>query len=576
VPFSPDNKKIADGVGDFVEGARADLVAQGMSRADVDKYMAAEVEPYAASIANYGQYVYSNVGSEAIGAMLQEEYAKLAATTDPTKRAKSAARINARMKIEIRAQAKKSNPLEQSRRLGKLSDTFLQDWTEAKDAKEVYRAHNNAAGARLAHVEKWGSNNEKYWELWSDALAEAAAMGREVPAKVLEDAVHLINTAQKTPIRRVSARAKKAMESVRTIQNITKLPLAIIPSIAESFFVFNEYGTMTGMTEMGRTAIEQMRKKASGRRLPKAREDMLNSMNMSMDEATSIMASRIADETMNPKAIETWFFNNVTFLPQFTETLRMTAAFQAEKGIQDAIANLDSGDKGKIQHAVKLLYEAGLNPNEARHWAKLADKYTDPYYMDSIRPATIALAEDVVVHPSPLKKPLWHGNENLMLVAHMKSFATVFTNGVMKTWWDGITQGATTERIAYAASIFPVVATFVAMQSGLAGLREWIRTGDTEHWDEQTFYEHMLQGISYLGGVGIGIESVHGAGWGRSIIESLLGPTAADISKGGQAVNKAFSDPVGAVNDLLQMLVPSAPGSGFVKEVMDEGMASGN
>ena len=139
-----------------------------------------------------------------------------------------------------------------------------------------------------------------------------------------------------------------------------------------------------------------------------------------------------------------------------------------------------------------------------------------------------------------------------------------------------MTSGTAPENIAYAVKLFPVVATFVAMNAGLAGLREWIRTGETEKWDKQTYAQAAMAGASYLGAPGMGLESVHRAGWGQSAVESVLGPSAGEISKISRVLSKSFTDPVGAINELLNNLVPSMPGQGYIRAVIDEGLDSGN
>jgi len=574
VPSMPDPKAITEADAQYIEDARQDLIEQGVPEPEIADYITKQVEPYLENMKKYGQPMQDTSISDRAGAYLAEQFAKLSTITDPAKRAAKARAINYSMATEELPKIFKDNPLELDRQLGRLSDKFHQKYSKKVSAHELYRAHNVAAASRMVHVRNWGPNNEKYWKKVGEAITQAHEAGVEVPGTKLSSFVDLINTAQNQSIKHISARERRTYETIRSIEYVTKLPLAIIPSIVESIFILDKYGTASGLTEMGRVLFQGMAKKVAGKKPPAARQELLDSLNMSMREATSIVAARMGDPTMSPSKIDTWFFNNVTYLPQFTEMLRMVAAFQAEHAIRDAIAGLQSTDKGEIQRSARKLYQAGVDPNRAMAWG---ENYNDPYYLEVIRPATIALAEDVVVHPTPSKKPLWHGNPRLMLISQMKGFTTVFTNTVMKTWWKRmVSEGDPIEKVAYAAQIFPVLATFVAMQSGLTALREWIKTGDTENWDALSFQESMTLGVSYLGWPGIGIEAVHGTGWGRSAVESVLGPAAGDTTKLSRAVVKAFEDPAGALNDILQMGIPSWAGSGILKNYIEEGLTSGN
>jgi hypothetical protein len=584
VPFNPNKKAVKENPAQFLDELKVDLMTDtvdrpAMTEEEATAYIEGPAAKWVSDIVNYESEFIENEASNKTAAFIQEAYAKVGTITDPAKRAAAGRKVNFRLKHSVIPKINKNNPLEQARGLEKASDAFLQKHNDITDAGEQYRAHTNAIAARLAHIRNWGENNEKYWQWIGDSIQEALDMGMSVPSDFLEKSVDLLNVLQKQPIKKVSGTAKNAMENLRFYQNVTKLPLAIIPSITESLFVLDKYGAVDGLTTMGKLTWGGMMSKAKGRQLPTDVQKFFNSLNMSMKEATSIMASRVSEETFAPKKWESKFFN-VTLLPQFTEALRMLAAFQAEKSIQTDIETIKNTDgkasQGAIQQAARKLYQAGLNPNDAMMNNTKFSEDPQSYYMKHIRPATIALAEDIVVHPSPSKKPLWHSDPRLMLVAHMKSFATVFTNTVMKTWWRNMTTGTAPENIAYAVKLFPVVATFVAMNAGLAGLREWIRTGDTEKWDKQTFAQSALAGASYLGAPGMGLESVHRAGWGQSAVESVLGPSAGEVSKITRVVSKAFDDPVAALNELLGNLVPSMPGQGYIRQVIDEGLDSGN
>lgn len=575
VPFNPDFQRIIDNSEEFIADMQADLVAQGLEESEIQTYMDNTVKPYLANIQKNGQYRWDNKTSVKLHNRLVSALEAMEKTADPAARRKIAKRVNKTIRGKGAA-VDKANPLEQERLLGQISDSALNKWSSGS-AKDIYLTHTKRIGQRLAHIEKWGTENEKYWEAVSEILVEAAEKGRSIDAAAMDQFVDLITVAQKLPTKQVSVRTRKAMRTIRFLQNVAKLPLALIPSIVESLFVMDEFGAVKTTNSAGEVVWNGIKKKAG--KLPKVgTQRTLDELAMSMDEATSIMASRVADETFNPMIWETRFFN-VTGLPQFTEGLRMTAAIQAEKSIIQYANDLESTNRRKVQRAAQALSEAGLDLNEVRQWVQDPDKYDSPYYYDNIRPATLALAEDVVVHPTPVKKPIWHSNENLMLVSHLKSFATVFTNGIMRNWWDKLTTGTTPEQLQFAGRLFPLMVTFIAMQSGLAGLREWLKTGDTERWDEKEFGEHVLTGISYLGTFGMGVESAHIGGWGFSPVESLLGPTAGDAGKILSAIGRSMAAPEDTLNEMIGTgirLLPAVPGSGAIKETLKEGLVSGN
>jgi hypothetical protein len=574
VPFQPDYSEIANNSEAFVKEAVEEINKLPISEKE-KKAERAKTVAYAENIKKHGRFIHRNRRSDAYAKQINKLNEKLITITDPQARVKLARRYN---RLASKGSVvRKDNSLEQDRLLGLLPDTFLQKWSRGTPA-EVYMSDIETTANRIAHVNKWGAENERFWQDWGKIVEQATALQKDIDSRWLERASDIVEALQRSPTKRTSLQTKKAQQVVRSLLNVKLLPLAIIPSLGEMLFVFNDTGTATGLTNMGKVIFGASKKAGKAARKGSSLsdrqfEDMLNDLGMSMDEASNVLVNRIADDTFNPSYLENWFFKNITYLPQYTEMLRMTAAFGAEKQLIKYAAKLDSDNKAEAQEAARYIVEAGLDLGEFKQWTEMDNPFEQDYYHQNVAPATIALAEDVVVNPSVSKKPLWHTNEYMMLLAHMKSFATVFTNSVMRTWWDRMTQGTPAERMYEATKIFPLVTTFVAFQAGLAGFREFLKTGETERFDEQTLWQKVLTGASYLGGFGMGIESAHRTTFGQSAVESVLGPAAGSAATAASGVGQILSgsiSPEEAVTSVIKFSTPSAPGAGWISDAIKE------
>jgi hypothetical protein len=559
-----DAAKITSNPGEFVNQVKEDMLRRGMSE-EAANAAAGAASKYVQKIDSNGFYHYGQANSAndmaGIVQAVDKAEAKILSGVSPevaNKQLQKALRAPA-----TTAKVRTSNPLEQERFLKDLSEEFWSNWTTG-DVKGNILAYVQSIAERAAHVEKFGKNNERYFQRVREALADAVEKGHKITSKDIKNFIDVINISQRIPTYSVSPGIRKSMNRIRAFENITKLPLALLPSLAEVMIVTDRNGTVKSLSSVGKVLKESLGfnyKKALGSTRD---QTIAEDLGLSLAEATNVMSSRTGNDTFSLGRFEQGFFN-LTLLPQFTEMLRTVSANAAYKVfMRDAETFITTDNAGVKRQIIKRFSEAGLDAYKVADWYTNTNaSKNDPYYKDYIRMGLLNIVEDTVVNPKPIQRAMWTSDERFRLLSQLKSFAMVFSNGVMRTWYDRIVAGNTAEGAAQALKILPIVATMIVFQVYIAGVREFMKTGNIDRWEDDDIWDHMLTGASYLGMGGFVADPLRASSFGADATSTILGPAASDFNKAAAAFAPLFKGEV-SPEDLLHSVLKSYPDFGLL------------
>ena len=468
------------------------------------------------------------------------------------------------------------NAVETHRALSELPQDFWSNWVDPNvGVQESVYSYYEMLAERMAHAEKFGANNEKFYTRLTTAVNEARESGKPFNAKrYIADMTDLMNLSQRIPKFTIDP----SMEGVRTAQNVVRaglnvalLPLAFLSSMAEVFVVGSRTGNqgkvITKAGSLTARIVKEQFKHGRGLSFNDARKlvndtDIIGDLGITAYELKNTAAARMSDNEIGGKVsdIENKFYN-MTLTPQWTEALRMTAAIMAEQGFK---ADLELYQKavaeGNLEEQLRIadkFAEAGLNIFEASNWYRKGAG-DDAYYRDTFRMGVLNVVEDTVMRPRMSQKPAWMADERFKLLGQLKSFAIVFNNVVMKGWYNQMVANGTSEdKLNQALRIAPYIGMMIATQIMSAALREFAKTGDIEKWEDRDALGHVLGAITYIGGIGFVADPLRASNWGVDPVTVLLGPAAGK-----------FNDTVNGIGAILSgNLSPDEVVMGVLKDV---------
>lgn len=175
--------------------------------------------------------------------------------------------------------------------------------------------------------------------------------------------------------------------------------------------------------------------------------------------------------------------------------------------------------------------QLGLDPRELVDWHNRGAKKDDPYYQQKIKMGALRWVNQVVMHPTPVNRPMWMNNPHFRLLAQLKGFQTVFGNTVMKRWYQQIFRRGTARGVANAAAIAGMATMMTTLAVGMNELREMLT-----YWDEDgnprnkndDFLDHVLYGFErtgFLGAIQFGVDAANAHTFGASPVGAILGPS---------------------------------------------------
>ena len=452
------------------------------------------------------------------------------------------------------AKVNNQNAVETHRMLAELPQDFWSNWLNAdsKVQDSIY-SYYEMMSERLAHAKEFGANNEKFYTEVARVLDDAKAQGITYNTEtVVNDLANMMNLSQRIPIRNLDV---SQGEGIRTAQNairaglsVTLLPLSILPSLAEVFVVASKTGqTGKAITSAGKLTariIKEQFKHGRGLAFKDAAKlvnkgDIIQDLGITAYELKNTAAARLGDNEIGGRITNVEnFFYNMTLTPQWTEALRMTSAILAEQGFRADLETYATAVKeGNLEEQLRIgdkFAEAGLNISQAYNW-HLRGAKKDEYYNEQFRVGVLNVVEDTVMRPRMVQKPAWMSDERFKLIAQLKSFSIVFNNVVMKGWYNSmVANGTPPEKIKQAAAIAPYIGMMLATQILASGLREFVKTGDTERWEDKDAIGHLLGSIAYIGGLSFAIDPFRASNYGVDPTTAILGPA---FGKGNDLIN---------------------------------------
>lgn len=575
-----DYKKIKENRSEFIEQAVAEAEANGLDLSR-DK-----IEAYVARIEQQG---YEHFGNETTvnivdtfkedvkakakeiqekeGLSEKDAYKKAMKIVAKGKQGKVGASLTAGAKVN------KQNAVETHRALAELPQDFWNNWLDPKTSvQEAMYSYYEMMAERLGHAKTFGSEGELFYEELYDVIADAKKRGKKFdPRLAMNDMADAMNLSQRIPKRNLDTSRGTA---VRTAQNalraglsVTLLPLSILPSLAEVFVVASRTG-QTGKTigtagKLAGKIIKQQFKHGRGLSFQEAStlvdQGILEDMGISLYELKNTAAARIGDNEIGGRItnIENFFYN-LTLTPQWTESLRMTAAIMAEQAFRsDLEVYSEAVATGNIEEQIRIsdkFAEAGLNITEAYNWHRRGGK-KDKFYRDQFRMGILNVIEDTVMRPRMVQKPAWMADERFKLLAQLKSFAIVFNNVVMKGWYNQmVANGTSQDKMKQAAVIAPYIGMMVATQIMASALREFAKTGDIEKWEDREAMEHALSAITYIGGLSFAVDPLRASNWGVDPTSVLLGPAASKFNDTMGGISAIMSGSIAPEDVIIEVL----------------------
>lgn len=489
------------------------------------------------------------------------------------------------------AQINTQNALETHRGLAELPQAFWNDWLNPKSSvKDAMRDYVDMLSERMAHAKMFGVNNEKFYAEVASVLQDARERGIQFNAEtVISDLANLMNLSQRIPTRNLDVSQGTA---VRTAQNLVKgglnavlLPLSLLSSLAEAFVVQERIGgssaaAIPSAVRLTAKIIKEQFKQGRGLSFKDAKylvesTTIIEDLGISLYELKNTAAARMADNEIGGKVtnIEQFFFN-MTGTPQWTEALRLTAAVGAERMfIADAEAYIEAAERGDYKEVVRLsdkFAEAGLQVNEVANWITQGAK-RDQFYMEKFRLGVLNVVEDTVMRPRMSQKPAWMSDERFKLLGQLKSYSLVFTNVVMKGWYNQMVANGTPEdKIRQVANIAPYIAMMITTQIMASALREFAKTGDIERWEDKEALAHLTGAIAYIGGLSFVVDPLNASGYGVDPTTVFLGPAASKANSvigGLSALLKGEVSPEDTMSRILRDVTRGFPVlSGLVDE----------
>jgi len=480
------------------------------------------------------------------------------------------------------ARVNTQNAVETHRMLAELPQDFWSNWLnpDSKVQDSIY-SYYEMMSERLAHAKEFGANNEKFYDKVAEVLDDAKAQGINYNTEtVVNDLANMMNLSQRIPTRNLDV---SQGEGIRTAQNairaglsVTLLPLSILPSLAEVFVVASKTGqTGKAITSAGKLTariIKEQFKHGRGLSFKDASQlvnkgDIIQDLGITAYELKNTAAARLGDNEIGGRITNLEnFFYNMTLTPQWTEALRMTSAILAEQGFRADLVKYSTAIKeGNIEEQLRIgdkFAEAGLNISQAYNWHLRGGKKNE-YYNEQFRVGVLNVVEDTVMRPRMVQKPAWMADERFKLIAQLKSFSIVFNNVVMKGWYNSmVANGTPPEKIKQAAAIAPYIGMMLATQVMAAGLREMLKTGDTERWEDKDAIGHLITSIAYIGGLSFAIDPFRASNYGVDPTTTILGPAFGkgnDLINGISAIMSGSMSPEDVVSAVLKDVSKSFP-----------------
>jgi hypothetical protein len=470
---------------------------------------------------------------------------------------------------------KKKSPLDVERALGELNQEFWEKSYVRKGMtpKKRLRLHTKLISESIAHKEAFGENFEKFYELVGKAVAENKNTKSELTSAEVDKMFDILSTSQRILLKPINPKLRAIQNKVRGFENITLLGLSVLPSIAEILVIPLNTGLKPTLTALGKAVKHgsQELARSLGANIPRNDLDQaMSDLSISLPDSLSVVSNRIGEDSQMLSNLEERVIQ-LSGLPLFTTFTRSWAAFAAEAHIKQMLGDLSTGklSKSGTSKAIRKLNEAGVDVAQGVQWLENGAPRKGEYY-GSIKASILELVNDTIIDPDPADKSTWFNDERFKLITQLKSFSTVFTNRVMVEWGRKMSTGGPIDRLQQSTEVAAFVASYLALQVGVAALREYIKNGEIDRWEDKEVYQHVSDSVAYLGLIGLGVDTIRAREYGGDPLVAILGPAANDASRLLKVLPVLATDPEKGMETLIKRVIPNMPFKGQITESVED------
>lgn len=465
--------------------------------------------------------------------------------------------------------ANRKSPIVLDRMLGRFSQKFLNDFRKNEDPRGALNAHIRMVSEHLAMVETFGVDNVLFDEAMIEAVADtyndALANGdvtKAMNAADVEKMYDILRTQQRIHLKPLqSEKVRSIQNNTRAVANTMLLGLSALVSIPEALVIFMNTGGKASLQGLAQT----VRQVSKGRheKVGLASEQLGYTIRTAIDHAIN----RTGEESFEVSAWENTFIR-WTGLPYLQHFLTVWAARANDVHLKTMTKELAT-DKDPRSRAYKsaMIQEAGLDVDQMLNWAEGDFSEDSDFFKKNYIPAVVGLTHDTIVDPHPIDKPLWMNNEHLLLLTQLKGFMTVFTNRVMVKWGKNVAHQPA-GNITLATKVAPYVAMYIAAQIGMQAVREVLKTGDLDDWDDKEIEDRIVMAFGYIGSMGYFVDFYSSLLHRSDPLASIGGPVLSkSLNSSRHLVNAVEQqDPEAFVQKMAKELFPNMPGKDLILE----------
>lgn len=463
----------------------------------------------------------------------------------------------------------RQSPVTLDRMLGDYSQSFLNKYRKKEDPRGALNAHIRMVSEHLAMMDTFGVDNVLFDEAVIDAVADSYKFAKQegdttlaMNAMDVETLYDILRTQQRIHLKPLISQKKRDIQNkTRAVANTMLLGLSTLVSIPEALVIFMNTGGKASLKGLGQT-IAQIGK-GREKRIGLASEQLGYTIRTAIDHAIN----RTGEEAFEVSKWENQFIR-WTGLPYLQHFLTVWAARANDVHIKEMAVQIEKETNlEKRAYMTAKVEEAGLDVDKLLDWKASGFNEDSEFFTKTYIPAVVGLTQDTIVDPHPIDKPLWMNDERLLLLTQLKGFMTVFTNRVMRKWAVKV-RNTPEGNVQLATKVAPYVAMYLAAQVGMQAVREVMKKGDLDDWDDKTMEDRVWSAFGYLGGMGYFVDVYNSLKFRSDPLASVAGPVPAKaLNSAGHLVNAIEQqDPEAFLENMVKELFPNMPGKDLILE----------
>ena len=537
---------------DWRQKAVKDMVDNGKGNKEIENTMEI-LENYEKSYKDTGDHLSYSKDKKS-DAYREKMFRALAKKKGKFKNKKDRNKFKSQILREAQQDTKQS-PLTLDRSLGNLSQNWHNAYRKSDDPRSALNQHIRMVSEHLSLINRLGVDNQLFDEVMIDLALDAFEAGQEFTAADVDSFYDVLRTQQRIHLKPLSSPSVRNAQNVaRASANILLLGLSALVSIPEALVIVMNTGGKASLQGLVQTVLKGMDPKAAGL----ASEQLGYTINTAIDHGIN----RTGEESFE---VGTWenAFIRWTGLPYLQHFLTVWAARSNDVHVKSLLTELNDGSltEARRNYITRKLGEAGLDVERAMDWGNSTEFSEDTdYFKYEYLPSIIGLTQDTIVDPHPIDKPMWMNDERFLLLTQLKGFMTVFTDRIMMNWGRRVAASPEGNR-QLATKVAPYVAMYIAAQIAMQAVREVVKKGDLEDWDEKEVGERVTGAFAYLGAMGYFIDLYNSFKWRSDPLLSVMGPVPSKVGQvGGDLVGALErSDPEAAIQSMIKNLMPNVP-----------------